>query len=69
MRMKLNPEELVVDSFEVPAGPKAPPRVAYIEPDYSARNTCADGNCAPYTQGGLYQQTCNACTFTCYGCY
>jgi hypothetical protein len=65
-KVKLDVDQLTVESFSVPTAPDLPRY--YIEPDYSARHTCPDGDCAPYTNGGLYQQTCEACTFTCWAC-
>jgi hypothetical protein len=66
VRFKLTLEHLNVDTFTVSAAPMRPrPGVANIAPDYSAQRTCPEGACAPYTQGGLYQQTCGPCTFTC----
>ena len=68
-RFKLDPDNLEVVSFDVPSQSRRPDVGAeYIEPQYSARNTCPDGNCAPYTQGGQWQNTCDACSFTCWAC-
>lgn len=65
-RFKLDPDNLEVVSFDVPSQSHRPDvGVANPEPQYTARNTCPEGNCATYTQGGQWQYTCNACTLLC----
>lgn len=61
-RFKLDPENLVVVSF-APSASNWPGDDGLHDPEpvYSARNTCPEGNCAPYTLGGQWQYTCWAC--------